>query len=710
MTERERCPGGNTTTRTATEPASRASPEFSALSVPDIPPDDDNLTAALAWAEAGWYVLPVKRGTKKPGSIVGKHWQDKSSCDPKVIAAWFAGTDHDIAAHCGRSGGVVLDVDKPELVAEHWRTHLDTAPYQSTRPDTPRRGHYIYAMPPDRSIGNPTFPGGEIRGLNGIIVVANSFHKDGGEYRVQRAGLLPVLPDEIADQLHDSSSGEDAATDQQVKTFLAEHTSAELPDAVLGPVSNLELNIHDEDSRHASTVSALVWAMEEAAAGCYRADDAAAAIKDVFLTALARQRKPDDRIVTGQVAQSEWQGMLAWAVGQARAKTAEELTDRRARAERNSKRDNMLDSAGETVGEKAKAESNGQASTFERPKLWQAKQLKPATQPRWIAKRFVPRAAPTVFCGDEGIGKTLWDIRLIAAVSTGRALPDIHMPQRDPQPVVLAAITEEDWSTIVLPRLQVAGADLDMISVICTEEDGSGPPIYPRDFDIIREMEPKPFLIVVDSWLDTLSANLVVRDSQSAATALAPWTDLATKTDAGIILLTPTNRMASGDIREKYGVTQHLRKKARMTLFSLRDDDSDLLVLGPDKANTTTSDLAAMYRIDAIQKWEPTDDDDGTVGRLEYVATSDRTIREWVTDHHEHATNGGDDTALDKAINWLHDYLLENAPSMDSAQVKLDADAEKIKPMTLRRARRRLRVVAEPVKGEVPFKTYWRLP
>jgi hypothetical protein len=75
-----------------------------------------------------------------------------------------------------------------------------------------------------------------------------------------------------------------------------------------------------------------------------------------------------------------------------------------------------------------------------------------------------------------------------------------------------------------------------------------------------------------------------------------------------------------------------------------------------------------MYRVDVIQKWAPTEDDDGTVGRLEYVATSDRTIREWVTDHHEQATGGGDDTAVDNAINWLRLYLLENAPKMDSAQ------------------------------------------
>ena len=59
------------------------------LHIPDIG-DDDSLAAALAYAAAGWYILPVKAGTKDPGGIVGKGWPGKSSRDPKIITAWFA--------------------------------------------------------------------------------------------------------------------------------------------------------------------------------------------------------------------------------------------------------------------------------------------------------------------------------------------------------------------------------------------------------------------------------------------------------------------------------------------------------------------------------------------------------------------------------------------------------------------------------------------
>lgn len=164
--------------------------ELRDLSIPVIGDDTDTLTAALLYIACGWYVLPVKRGTKKPGSVVGDNWQAKSSRDPKQITAWFAGTDHDIALHCGRSGAVVFDVDDPGKLPDVLRKHLHAAPYQSTRPDVPGRGHYVFAMPAGRCLGNGTgrlgSGWGEVRGLNGVIIAEPSSHADGGRYRWER--------------------------------------------------------------------------------------------------------------------------------------------------------------------------------------------------------------------------------------------------------------------------------------------------------------------------------------------------------------------------------------------------------------------------------------------------------------------------------------------------------------------------------------------
>lgn len=94
---------------------------MSELHIPEIPEGADAIKAALAFADAGFYVLPVDPAVgdgKHPGSVVGDGWPAKSSRDPKVITAWAAAKDYGIELHGGRSGAVILDVDEPENVPD----------------------------------------------------------------------------------------------------------------------------------------------------------------------------------------------------------------------------------------------------------------------------------------------------------------------------------------------------------------------------------------------------------------------------------------------------------------------------------------------------------------------------------------------------------------------------------------------------------------
>ncbi|PND54349.1 hypothetical protein CRM90_28465 [Mycobacterium sp. ENV421] len=161
-------------------------------SVPLLGDGVDGLSAALAYAAAGLYVLPVKAGTKNPGSVVGARWHDKSTRDPAMIAALWAGTDHGIAIDLGRSGLVVIDVDYPEMLPEWLRNELKSsgAPFQSTRPDVPGRGHYIFRQPAGRRIGcgkgGLAGMGLDVKGDGGVIIVEPTVHPEGGEYRWTR--------------------------------------------------------------------------------------------------------------------------------------------------------------------------------------------------------------------------------------------------------------------------------------------------------------------------------------------------------------------------------------------------------------------------------------------------------------------------------------------------------------------------------------------
>jgi hypothetical protein len=50
--------------------------------IPAITNDMSTMEAALAYATAGLYVGPAKRGSKHPGSVLGDGWQRQTSRDP----------------------------------------------------------------------------------------------------------------------------------------------------------------------------------------------------------------------------------------------------------------------------------------------------------------------------------------------------------------------------------------------------------------------------------------------------------------------------------------------------------------------------------------------------------------------------------------------------------------------------------------------------
>lgn len=313
------------------------------LHVPTVETDADPLAAALAYAKAGWYVLPIDAGTKKPASELGKDWGAKSSRDADQLAAWFAGTDYGIGLHVGRSGAVAFDVDHPEQIPEPLQRAITECdpPHQRTRLGT-NRGHYLFTFRAGRVLGNGTGrlggAWGEVRGRGGQIVVAPTPHADGGLYHWVHAGPVPELPAYVDELLGDATPGMDAATDAEVRTFLTEHTDATRPELLDGWVTTFEAKVAEGESRHMRMLSVAAGAFCEARAGYFPARAAMERLEAAFLAAVTRDPLPgsQQRAARGKgMAASEWMGISAWAVAQAndadiadiRARVAEKMPD-----------------------------------------------------------------------------------------------------------------------------------------------------------------------------------------------------------------------------------------------------------------------------------------------------------------------------------------------------------------------------------------------
>lgn len=348
---------------------------------------------------------------------------------------------------------------------------------------------------------------------------------------------------------------------------------------------------------------------------------------------------------------------------------------------------------------------NEDAEALVEPKLWRATDLAGAQRLEWLARKRIPRASVTYMLGPEGIGKSMFMVWLIALVTTGRAFAEFGIPKRSPAVVVLV-ITEDDWSTVVRPRLELAGADLSMIRVFCTDADGSGSPTMPGPhMDLLQRSPETPALVVVDAWADTLPGSLSVKDPQQARRALHPWREYAVRTGAAVLLSGHTNRVSTGNARDAYGLTGELRKKARMTLLAQPDaDEEGVMLIGPEKSNLTGPVPASRFKTEAVQVFPATDDSDGTVPRLRWVGDAEQSAREYFADSADEE-DGSDRTTAEE---WLRKYLKDRGEPTDSADIKKAARGADISERTLQRARKKLGI--RPVLHGSPPRSLWSLP
>ncbi|WP_167502250.1 bifunctional DNA primase/polymerase [Streptomyces malaysiensis] len=191
----------------------------------------DLLTAAIAAAERGWHVHPLRPGSKgsalhgeracpKTGECTEGHrkWEQRATTDPgRIRAAWAAGT-FNVGIATGPSGLVVVDLDVPK---EKDRKGSEDAPCGATsfaalcersgQPipltytvRTPSGGlHLYYAAPPGihlRSSARTLAPNVDTRAWGGNIVAAGSTTPHGA-YEVINDAPVTELPGWLLHQL-----------------------------------------------------------------------------------------------------------------------------------------------------------------------------------------------------------------------------------------------------------------------------------------------------------------------------------------------------------------------------------------------------------------------------------------------------------------------------------------------------------------------------
>lgn len=399
--------------------------EPSALRIPPVDREWSNLELALALAAAGFYVLPTSASgdAKHAGSVLGKGWPGKSSRDADQIAAWFAGTDHRVAIHCGRSGLVAFDLDHPDEIPERLAKAVanETPPYQSTRPDEPGRGHYLFAQPPGRRLGNRAGAlgkaWGEVRGTNGIILV-------GGEGREWlQTGDVPELPSYIAELLPDVADGEAAVGDAEVHRFVTEHTLELVPNAMQAVLTGFERAVEGGGSRHDAAVSHACWMVRDVIGGKYSARKGFHRLEELFVEAMAVAPTPGERTLPRGRAQAEFISAVAWAIGQTwtppGAVEGDEPIEDRAEAARESWLEFEIEAAAERMAIQEQARERLSARRREPLRVLTADEFLDAPPPEYLVPNMLYRDGLAVVFGAPGAAKSFLVLDIALCLATG---------------------------------------------------------------------------------------------------------------------------------------------------------------------------------------------------------------------------------------------------------------------------------------------------
>tara|TARA_R100000365_G_scaffold101_5_gene351 strand:+ start:1921 stop:4338 length:2418 start_codon:yes stop_codon:yes gene_type:complete len=154
------------------------------------------LDSALDYANRGWYVFPLKQGSKIPFL----KWKDEATRDEEKIKAWWAkNPNYNIAIVTGEKSGIIaMDIDPRsggtetlfELVTKH-----EALPHTTAFKTGGGGMHYIFQHPNFKvTTTSNVFEGIDSKGDGGYIIAPPSLHASGKRYEVQTIGTLAQAP------------------------------------------------------------------------------------------------------------------------------------------------------------------------------------------------------------------------------------------------------------------------------------------------------------------------------------------------------------------------------------------------------------------------------------------------------------------------------------------------------------------------------------
>lgn len=322
-----------------------------------------------------------------------------------------------------------------------------------------------------------------------------------------------------------------------------------------------------------------------------------------------------------------------------------------------------------------------------------------STRQRWLWKDRIPLGSVSIFAGRGGEGKSSFALHLLSELNHGRLEGDFF---GRPTSAIIGAL-EDDWGTVMKPRLIAAGADLDAVykltmkgaetTLVETSAD------LPNDIEQIRQKieETAASVVMLDPGTSFMSGDMNKRED--VRRSLDPLLQLAQETSCTFILVVHFGK-GTGNVSEKISGSHALRDAARSVLLFATDEESGQRVVSLDKSNYSRS-ASSSFAFDLVDTAVETDDGDIThVARVHFLGDTDMSVSDIVNRPHDE-----DDDRTD-AERWLIGHLEDRGGVAPAGDIRKAALADGFEWRTIQRVSKKL---TEKVKSGFQGQWVWTL-
>jgi len=252
-----------------------------------------------------------------------------------------------------------------------------------------------------------------------------------------------------------------------------------------------------------------------------------------------------------------------------------------------------------------------------------------AKRARFAWDRRVPLGAPTLFAGTGATGKSTILAWVAAGLSRGTLPGDL-----EGKPVLVAIIAgEDDPEAALVPRLQAAGANMDLVVLMDGRaEDGKGfwseHPTVERHLGPLKEtlIETGARVLIVDPVVSMQSGSS--NSLSDVRRDLDPFVKFAKELDIALIWVHHFNK-GQGHASDRMSGSHAYRDIPRSVLLLAKDEDSGERILSHDKSNYGELQPSLAFAIATAEV--PVGDGDVTqVGRAQYLGESELDVQDIV--------------------------------------------------------------------------------